>query len=67
MIIRALVQYVVLGDNEYSYIETFEIRYKQNNIYRLEYCWRLSVIRRLMSRGIFCEWIKDLSVEYVRD
>lgn len=67
MIIRALVEYKVLGDDEYIYIEPFEIRYSGSLILRLDYCWRQRVIRSLAERKIKIEWIKDLSVDYVRD
>lgn len=67
MIVRALVEYKVLGDDEYIYIEPFEVRYVGNLILRLDYCWRLHIVKQLIKRNIFCEYIKDLSVEYVRD
>lgn len=67
MLVRALVQYKVFGDDDYTYVEPFEIRYSSNFILRLDYCWRQRVIRSLAKRRIRTEWIKDLSVEYVRD
>ena len=67
MIVRALVEYKMLGDDEYIYIEPFEIRYPSNAISRLDYCWKQRVIRSLAERKIKIEYIKDLSVEYVRD
>lgn len=67
MIVRALVEYKVLGDDEYRYIEPFEIYYSSNFILRLDYCWRHKILRSLAKRKIIIEYIKDLSVEYVRD
>ena len=67
MLVRALVEYKVLGDDEYVYIEPFEVRYPSNFILRLDYCWRQRVVRSLAKREIKIEYIKDLSVEYVRD
>lgn len=67
MMVRVLVQYKVLGDSDYTYIEPFEIHYKSNMILHLDYCWRQRLLRSLAERMIKIEWIKDLSVEYVRD
>lgn len=61
------MEYKVLGDDDYRYIEPFEVRYPSNFILHLDYCWRQRVIRSLAERKIKIEWIKDLSVEYVRD
>lgn len=67
MLVRALVEYKVLGDDEYTYIESFEVRYSGNFILRIDYCWKQRLLRSLAERMIRIEWIKDLSVEYVRD
>jgi hypothetical protein len=67
MLVRALVQYKVFGDDDYTYVEPFEIRYSSNFILRLDYCWKQRVVRSLAERKIKIEYIKDLSVEYVRD
>ena len=67
MLVRALVQYKVFGDDEYIYIEPFEIRFKENNQTRGKNYWRGRLLRSLAQRKIIIEWIKDLSVEYVRD
>ena len=67
MFIRALVQYKIFGDDDYTYIESFEVQYSSNVILRLDDSWRQRVIRSLAKRKIRTEWIKDLSVEYVRD
>jgi hypothetical protein len=67
MLVRALVQYKVLGDDDYTYVEPFEIRYSSNFILRLDYYWKQRVVRSLAERKIKIEYIKDLSVEYVRD
>lgn len=67
MLIRALVQYKVFGDDDYTYIESFEVRFKDNNQTRVKNYWRGRLLRSLAQRKIRIEWIKDLSVEYVRD
>jgi hypothetical protein len=67
MLVRALVQYKVFGDDDYTYVEPFEIRYSSNFILRLDYCWKQRVVRSLAERMIKIEWIKELSVDYVRD
>lgn len=67
MLVRALVEYKVLGDDEYIYIEPFEVRFKDNNQTRVKNYWRGRLLRSLVQRKIRIEYIKDLSVEYVRD
>ena len=67
MTVRALVEYAVHDDDEYHYIEPFEIRYQSNTILQLDYCWRQRVLRSLAERRLKIVYIKDLSVEYVRD
>ena len=64
MLVRALVEYKGRGDDEYIYIEPFEVRYSSNFILRLDYCWKQRLLRSLAQRKINIEWIKDLSVEY---
>lgn len=61
------MQYKIFGDDDYTYIEPFEVQYSSNVILRLDYCWKQRVIRSLAEREIKIEYIKDLSVEYVRD
>lgn len=67
MTVKVLVQYKVFGDDDYTYIEPFEIRYKENNQTRVKNCWRERLLKLLIQRKIIIKWIKDLSVEYVRD
>lgn len=67
MLVRVLSEYKVLGDDEYIYIEPFEIRFKENNQTLVKNYWRGRLLRSLAQRKINIEWIKDLSVEYVRD
>lgn len=67
MTVKVLVQYKIFGDDDYTYIESFEIPYPSNFILRLDYCWRQRVIRSLAERKIKIEYIKDLSVDYVRN
>ena len=67
MLVRALVEYKVLGDDEYIYIEPFEVRFKGNNQNLVKNYWRGRLLRSLTQRKIRIEYIKDLSVYYVRD
>lgn len=67
MLVRALVQYKVFGDDDYTYVEPFEVRFKENNQTRVKNYWRGRLLRSLAQRKIRIEYIKDLSVEYVRD
>ena len=67
MLVRALVEYKVLGDDEYIYIEPFEVRFKDNNQSRVKNYWRGRLLRSLAQRKTRIEYIKYLSVEYVRD
>ena len=67
MLVRALVEYKVLGDDKYIYIEPFEVRFKGNNQTRVKDYWRGRLLRLLAQRKIIIEWIKELSVDYVRD
>lgn len=63
MRVVALVEYEVLGDEEYRYIERLEDEWGnlQWNI------WRVRFVRSLLARRIICNKIKAISVEYVRD
>lgn len=62
---RMLVEYEVLGDDEYAYVEWID--------HRLPSVWdkemlksyaRLKVIRTLISRGIIVKSIKELDISY---
>jgi hypothetical protein len=66
MLVRALAEYKVMGDDEYIYIEPFEVYYPRNFILRLDYFWRTRVVKSLAKRNIKIEWIKDLRVEYIK-
>lgn len=67
MFIRALVEYKVFGDDDYTYIESFEMQYSSNVILRLDYCWRLQVVKALAKRCLPIIEIKDLNVEIIKD
>jgi hypothetical protein len=67
MLVRALVEYKVLGDDEYIYIESFEVRFKEDNAKLVSNYWRGRVLMLLAQRKIKIGYIKDLSVDYVRD
>lgn len=67
MLVRALVEYKVLGDDKYIYIEPFKVRFKGNNQNLVKNYWRGRLLRSLAQRKIRIEYIKDLSVYYVRD
>lgn len=64
MIVRMLVEYDVLGDDEYAYVEWFEREYndtviiKSANIYTRHY-----IVNTLARRGLVIKKIKELSVE----
>ena len=55
MRVIALVEYEVIGDSEYRYIERVE-----------DTClsWRVSFLHNLLARGIVVNSIKEISVEY---
>lgn len=67
MTIRVLVKYTEIGNEEYSVVEPFEIKYKSNKILRLDYCYKLKILKSLQERNIFCSHIEDLSVEFIYD
>lgn len=65
MIVRMLVEYEVLGDDEYAYMEWFEREYndiviiKSAKIYTRHY-----IVNTLAKRGLVINSIKELRVEY---
>ena len=63
MRVVALVEYEVLGDDEYAYVERYEVEYG-GGVYSV---WRTRFIRDLLTRGIVVKSIKELEVSYVRD
>ena len=62
MRVIALVEYEVLGDDEYAYVERFEKHYLKKS--DAVWSWRVQFIRLLLARGIVVKSIKELSVEY---
>ena len=64
MKIRMLVEYEVMGDEEYAYVEWFEREYndiviiESANIYTRHY-----IVNTLARRGLVIKKIKELSVE----
>lgn len=64
MRVVALVEYEVLGDDEYRNFERFEIDYIQEQNARY---WRNNIYKQLLACGIVVKRIKEISVEYVRD
>lgn len=67
MIVRMLVEYEVLGDDEYAYVEWFDhILPNEWSKDLLNSYTRGKVVRMLINRGIVVKKIKEISVEYVR-
>lgn len=65
MVVRILVEYEVLGDDEYAYVEGFEVQLGDGNeIERANTFVRYKAVRELISRGIIVKSIKEISVEY---
>ena len=67
MLVRALVEYKVLGDDEYIYIEPFETHFKEGCEKFIDYYLKIRVIKTLAKRRIVIKELKNLSVDYVRD
>lgn len=63
MQILVWVEYEIVGDDEYSYVEKYETRVK-SNLYSV---WRTRFVHDLLARGIVVKSIKELEVSYVRD
>ena len=64
MVVRILVEYEVLGDDEYAYVEGFEAQLGDGNeIKRANTFARYKAVRELISRGIIVKSIKELSVD----
>lgn len=63
MRVVALVEYEVLGDEEYAYVERYEVEYG-GGAYSV---WRTRFVHDLLARGIVVKNIKELEVSYVRD
>ena len=65
MKIRMLVEYEVMGDEEYAYVEWFEREY--NDIVIIESAkiyTRHYIVNTLARRGLVIKKIKELRVEY---
>lgn len=62
MRVVALVEYEVLGDDEYAYMERYEAVY--HNKGEAIWCWRARFVYDLLAREIICNKIKVISVEY---
>jgi hypothetical protein len=60
MRVLALVEYWVVGDDRYRYIETFEFEWAN---WRYD-AWRRYVVKHLFARGILCNKIKCIEVTY---
>lgn len=61
MRVVALVEYEVLGDEEYTYVDSVDETYPKDTPYLV---WRIRFIRKLLAREIICNKIKVISVEY---
>jgi hypothetical protein len=65
MIVRILVEYEVLGDDEYSYVERFDREYNDTVIPEsAEIYTRHYIVNTLAKRGIVIKKIKELRVGY---
>lgn len=65
MVVQMLVEYEVLGDDEYAYVEWFEQNVRETHLpAHLNMVTRQKVLRDLVKRGIVIKKIKELRVEY---
>ena len=62
MRVVVLVEYEVVGDDEYAYVERYEGVYR--NKCETMRCWRTRFVHDLLAREIICNKIKVISVEY---
>lgn len=62
MRVVALVEYEVLGDDKYAYVERYEEVYCNKG--EAIWCWRTRFVHDLLAREIICNKIKVISVEY---
>lgn len=60
MRVVALVEYEMLGDDEYAYVERYEVEYG-GGAYSV---WRTRFVHDLLARGIVVKSIKELEVSY---
>lgn len=63
MRVVALVEYEIWSDDEYAYVERYEVEYGG----RAYSVWRTRFVHDLLARGIVVKSIKELEVSYVRD
>ena len=64
MIVRMLVEYEVLGDDEYAYVAWFEQKVRDTHLSaHLNMVTRQKVLRDLVNRGLIIKNIKELRVE----
>lgn len=64
MIVRMLVEYEVLGDDEYAYVEWFDREYNDTVIPEsAEIYTRHYIVNTLAKRGLVIKKIKELGVE----
>lgn len=64
MVVRMLVEYEVLGDDEYAYVEWFDREYNDTVIPEsAEIYTRHYIVNTLAKRGIVIKKIKEISVE----
>lgn len=64
MLVKALVEYTTNG-GDHRIFERFEKEYRQESNARTH--WKVSLIYDLLSRGVVCDSIKAIEVEYVRN
>ena len=64
MVVRMLVEYEVLSDDEYSYVERFDREYNDTVITEsAEIYTRHYIVNTLAKRGLVIKKIKELRVE----
>lgn len=62
MIVKIWFEYDVVGDDKYTYIESFETSFYDNNILECGVirAYRTRLIKSLLKRGIIIQNIKEL-------
>lgn len=63
MRVIALVEYELVGEEGYTYIEEWDAQ-QDNWTYMV---WKKRFIRYLLRQGKVCKYIKELRVKYVRN
>lgn len=64
MVVRALVEYGVIGDSDYTYITSFETSFRREANCAF---WKERFARYMSSLGIKPSYLKIIKEEYVRD